>query len=800
MLQDIRFASRQLLKSPGFSVVAVLTLAVAIGSSTAIFSAVDAVLLHPLPYPDPGRLMVVTENLPHYGLAGLQPSFSEFLEYRRLATCFSAVAAVESADATLTGEGQPEDADGRRITFAAFPMLGVKPILGHLFTKDDEQYGRHHVVILSEGLWKRRYGGDRSVIGRDIQISWESYRVVGVIPSLVDADFKADLWMPLTFPPAEVAPGMSGPHVPQVIGRLKPSITVEQARDEFRRIAARMVELYPNQDKKSLGFSINVEPLVEEAGGDLRKPLWLLMAAVGGVMLIACANVSNLLLARGVRRRKEISVRLALGATRGDIVQQLMMESLLLAVLAGGGGLLLALAGLRLYAQFSPSDLIPGLQPAMNGWVMAFSLLLSIGATVIFGLVPAVETSGINLNESLKEGLRGSAGGRRIIRECIVAVEVAVSVVLLIGAGLIVRSFVRLESVKLGFRPENVLTGIVSLPVANYPLPTQRLTFERALVQRVRGLPGVISAGAIDYPPFKGNTGSHIEISGHRPDPREPTPVVFQSAVSSGYLETMEIPTLRGRRISDSDDLGGSSVCDIDETVAKQFFANVEPIGMQVLLPVPKVTCTIVGVVGATRSRNVAEPPLPRIYYSSGMPFQLMTIVIKAAQDPHALTSALRREVGILNSSLPLSSPMTMDEILAESLARQRFSIQLMVAFAAIAGLLAGIGIYGVLAYLVDRRRREWGIRMALGAQTRNVVGQVLRQGAFPVGTGLLCGLGGACAMMRYLNSLLYEVSSTDPQVFSGVLAGVALVAALAMWVPARRATQVDLLEALRDE
>ncbi len=798
MLQDIRFAIRQLLKSPGFSIVAVVTLSVAIGASTAIFSAVDAVLLHPIPYPDAGRLMVITENLPHYGLVGLQPSFSEFLEYRRLATCFSAIAAVESGDGGLTGEGQPEDAPGRRVTSAAFPMLGVKPILGHLFTKDDEQYGRHHVVILSEGLWKRRYGGDRTIIGRNIQISWESYRVVGVIPALPDADFKADLWMPLTYPPAEVAPGMSGPHGPQVIGRLKPGITIEQARDEFRRIAARLVELYPNQDKKSLGFSINVEPLVEEAGGDLRKPLWLLMAAVGGVMLIACANVSNLLLARGVMRRKEISVRLALGATRGDIVQQLMIESLLVAVLAGGGGLLLALAGLRLYAQFSPSDLIPGLQPALNGWVMAFSLLLSIGATVIFGLVPAVKTSGINLNESLKEGLRGSTGGRRIIRERIVAFEVAASVVLLIGAGLVVRSFVRLGNVKLGFRPENVLTGTVSLPVAHYPLPSQRLAFERALVERVRALPGVVSAGAIDFPPFKGNAGSHIEISDHPKNPNEPTRVVFQSAVSSGYLETMGIPLLRGRLITGSDD--EVPACDIDKTVAKDFFPNLEPIGMQVLLPIPKITCTIVGVVGATKSRSLAEPPLPRIYYSSRMPFQLMTIVIQAARDPHALISALRHEIGTMNSSLPLSSPMTMDEILAESLARQRFSIQLMLAFAAISALLAGIGIYGVLAYLVDRRRREWGIRMALGAQTWDVVGQVLRQGAFPVAIGLICGLTGACAMTRYLNSLLYEVSSTDPQVFSGVLAGVALVAALAMLVPARRATQVDLLEALRDE
>jgi putative ABC transport system permease protein len=631
MLQDIRFASRQLLKSPGFSIVAVLTLALAIGANTAIFSAVDALLLHPLPYPNPDRLMVVTENLPHYGLAGLQPSFSEFLEYRRLTTCFSAIAAVEGGDATLTGDGQPEDADAKRVTLAAFPMLGIKPILGGLFTADDEQYRKDRVVILSEGLWRRHYGGDRDIVGRNIQINRESFRVAGVIHSMPDVDFKADLWMPLTFPPAEVASGISGPHGTQVIGRLKPGITIEQARDEFRRIAARMVELYPNQDKKSLGFSIDVSPLVEEAAGDLRKPLWLLVGAVGAVMLIACANVSNLLLARGMIRRKEFSVRLALGAPRSRLVRQLLTESLLLAVLAGVGGLLLALTGLRLYAQFGPRDLIPGVQPAINGWVTAFSLLLSVAGTVGFGLAPAIETSGIDVNDALKESSRGLSGERRILRESIVVVEVAASLVLLISAGLLVRSFVRMESTNPGFRSENVLAAIVPLPVTDYPLPAQRMGFERALLERVRALPGVVSAGAIDYPPFMGGSGSHVEIAGHPQNLHEPTEVVFQTPASSGYLETMGIPLLRGRRIRSSDDQSRNAVCDIDETVATKFF-------------------------------------------------------------------------------------------------------------------------------------------------------------------------GSAFAMTRYLNSLLYEISSTDPLVFTGILVGLVLVALLAMSVPAHRATRVEPLEALSDE
>jgi len=799
MLQDIHFAARQLLKSPGFSIVAVLTLTLAIGADTAIFSAIDAVLLHPLPYPDPDRLVTVTENLPHYSLTGLQPSFSEFLEYRRMATCFSQFAAVTGGDATLTGEGQPEDADGKRVTSGAFPMLGIQPVLGSLFTADDEQYGKHCVVILSKGLWKRRYGGDRAIVGKNIQINRESYRVAAVIQPL-GGNFKADLWMPLAFPPADVAPGSSGPHYIEVIGRLKPGITIEQAKDEFRRIAARMVEMYPNQDKKSLGFSIDVNSLAEEQAGELRKPLWLLIGVVGAVMLIACANVSNLLLARGMMRRKEISVRLALGAARRRLVRQLLTENLLLAVLAGAGGVLLALNGLHLYAQFGPRGLIPGLQPKINGWVMAFSLLLSIAASVVFGLAPAIEASGIDLNDALKESSRGSSGGRRIFRESIVAFEVATSLVLLIGAGLLVRSFVRLERTSPGFRSENVLTAMIPLPVSDYPLPAQRMGFKRALLERVRALPRVQSAGAIDFQPFGGGAGSHIEIVGHPRNSNEPTQVVYQTSSSSGYLETMGIPLLRGRRISSSDDLSALSVCDIDETVARKFFANSDPMGMQVVLPVPKVTCTIVGLVGATRSQNLSEPPLPRIYYSSRMPVPQISLVVKATRDPLALVSALRHEVMALNSNLPLSSPMTMDEILADSLERRRFAIQLMSVFAAIAALLATIGIYGVLAYLVDQRRREFGIRMALGAQASDVAGLVLRQGFLPVGIGLICGVGGAFGMTRYLKSLLYEISTTDPLVFSSILTAVILVALLAMSVPAHRATRVDPLEALHDE
>jgi predicted permease len=799
MFQDIRFAARQLWKNPAFSIVAVLTLALAIGANTTIFSAVDAVLLHPLPYPEPDRLMVVTENLPHYSLTGLQPSFSEFLEYRRLETSFSKIAAVTGGDATLTGAGRPESVNGKRITSAAFPMLGIKPILGGLFTLDDEQYGKDHVVILSEGLWRRRYGEDLAIVGKYIQINRESYRVAAVIRPVLDATFKADLWMPLAFPPAEIAPGTSGPHNIDVIGRLRPDITVEQARDEFRRIAARMVELYPNQDKKNLGFSIDVNPLVEEEAGNLRKPLYLLIGAVGAVLLIACANVSNLLLARAIMRRKEIGLRLAVGASRGRIVRQLLTESLSLALLAGVGGVLLTLIGLRLYAHFGPGDLIPGLRPAVNGSVMVFLLLVSMAASVIFGLAPAVETSSVSVNDALKETSRRSTGGKLILLESIVAFEIAASLILLIAAGLLVRSFVKLEHASPGFQSENVLLAIVPLPVADYPLPAQRIAFERTLLDRVRSLPGIVSAAASDFPPFAGGAGSHIEIAGQQQNSAKSTQVVYQTFSSSGYLETLRIPLLKGRRLNSRDDLSSLPVCDIDETVAKRFFRNSEPIGMQVLLPVPKITCTIVGIVGATKSRSLSRTPLPRIYYSSLIPVSQITLVIKAVRDPLALVSALRHEVLALNSNLPLSS-MTLEQFLADSLARQRFSIQLTAIFAAVAILLAAIGIYGVLAYSVDQRRREFGIRMALGARAGDVIGLVLLQGSMPVGIGLTCGIAGAFGMTRYLRSLLYEISTTDPMVYSSIVIGLIVVSLLATSLPVHRATRVDPLETLREE
>jgi putative ABC transport system permease protein len=801
MLHDLQFAFRQMLKSPGFSLVAILTLTLAIGANTAIFSAIDAVLLHPLPYPDPDRLVIVQETLPRYALHRIAPTAPDFAEFRRQATCFSQVAAVTEAVATLTGDGQPEDVPALRVTASAFPMLGVVPVVGGLFTSDDDQPGRDHVAILSEGLWTRRYGRDPSIVGKNIQINLESYRVAGVIRPILDYRVAAALWMPLAFAPSETAPGTRSPHNIDVIGRLKPGGTIQEARDEFRRIAAFIVEQYPNQASMDRGFSLDLATLAEKQAGDLKTPLLVLIVAVGALMLIACANVSNLLLARAMKRRREIGIRFAVGASRLRLIRQLLTESLLLAFIAGGAGTLLALYGLRLYAQFGPADLIHGASPSINAWVMGFSLFVSISASILFGIAPALETSRIDLTEALKEGSRGLTAERRLLRELMIAFEVCASLVLLIGAGLLVRSFVRLEQTSPGFQPEKVLTAFVYLPAAQYREPSQRAAFARAVLERVRAIPGVRSAATIDFLPYNGGPGSGgVEIVGHERNPNEPQQIIWQTRASPGFFETLGIPFLRGRDIAASDEQGSPGAAVIDEITAKKLFPNADPIGMQITVPLAGSTFTVVGVVAATKSRSLSAPPEPRIYYFGPQyPFGSLAIVTKTASDPLALVSAVRREVAALDSNLPMDL-LTMDQILADSLARQRFSIQLMTVLAALAGLLAAIGIYGVLAYLVDQRRREFGIRIALGARSAEVLALVLRQGLVPVAAGLIAGIAGALGLTRLLKSLLYEVSATDPLIFGAVSIGLIAVSLAAMFIPALRATRVSPLDALRHE
>ncbi len=797
MLQDFRFALRQFLKSPAFSIVAVLTLALAIGANTAIFSAADAVLLHPLPYPNSDQLVIVQETLPAHGLTTIAPSPQDFAEFRRRATCLTQIAAMIGGDVTLTGDGPPEDVPDARISASMLPMLGITPMLGSLFSSDEEQIGRNRVAILSEALWVRRYAGDRSIIGKNIQIDRESYRVAGVIRMTSLYRAKAEIWRPLAFSPADIAPGTNGPHYVNVIGRLKPGVTIERSREEFRTIGARLIEQYLNQVSLDRGFTIQVFPLAERQAGDLRVPMLVLIAAVGALMLIACANVSNLLLARGMIRWKELGIRAALGAARVRLLRLLLTESLLLGSTAGFVGILLAFWALRFFALHGPADLIRGAQPSMNGWVMFFSIAVSVGSSALFGLAPALAVSRVDLAGSLKEGSRGSTAGRRLLRESMVAFEIAASLILLIATGLLVRSFIRLAHEDPGFRFENVLTATVSLPPAQYRSPAQRTAFARSLLERARALPGVQSAATVDIIPYYGGIGSALRIPG---DPNPPGQVVRQTRASPGLFQTLGIALLSGRDFIASDEQTPPGAAIVDENVARLFFPNLDPIGRRVTLPIAGATYPIVGVVRTIKSQNLAAPPLHRIYYlGPQVPIPTVAVIVKTKEDPLALSNAIRREIAALDPDLPVT-PESMEQIVAESLDRQRFAVTLMSAFAALAALLTAIGIYGVLAYLVDQRRREFGIRVALGARSGDVLALVLRQGSIPVLAGLIAGIAGAFALTRLLKSLLFEISATDPLIFAAVSLGLIVVSLAAMSIPARRATRVDPLDALRQE
>lgn len=804
MLQDLRYALRQFSRSPGFTAVAILTLALAIGSNVAIFSAVDAVLLHPLPYPHPEQLVAVGGNFSHFNLFDIPASPPEIMEYKRMVTSFSQLGYLTTSGCcTITGSGAPEPVAGMAISASVLAMLGVKPVIGSLFNADSETIGNERVVVISTGLWKRRFASDPSIIGRDIELDRERYKVVGVIRPILQYRTNADLWTPLAFTPKQIDPAQSlGSQFVDVIGRLKPAVSLEQARAEFRTIQAAIQRKYPDVYKPEYGYSLTVYPLIQKPGKPLKQPLFVLLAAVGAVMLIACANVSNLLLARAVLRRREISIRAALGAGRARVVRQLFTETLLLALAGGTAGVALALYGLHVYSIFGPEGLISGTQPQINLWVLAFSLTLSLLASLIFGLAPALTTARVNLHDALKEGARGATGGRGLLRESMVALEVATSVVLLIAAGLLIRSFIHLAHADPGFHVQNILTGFVVLPVSQYSTPVSQREFAHDFLERARGVPGVEVAADIDLMPFSGNySASSFDLIDHPRNPTDPSPVVIASRIDGDYFRAMGIPILRGRAITDADSPTGLPVAVIDQTVAQKFFPTLDPIGQRISGPTPKVNYTVVGVAGAVKYRDLSIPPEPIIYYSAAQaPKPGLTLAIRTSVDPLSIVSALRARLSQMDPNLPFARVGTEEQRVAESISGTRFAIQLMTVFAAIAAILAAIGIYGVLAYLIDQRRRELGIRIAIGARTPDILGLVLRQGGLSIAIGLIAGLGAAFGLTWFLKSLLYEVSAKDPVIFASVPAGLVLVALLAMSIPAGRATRVDPVHVLRQE
>jgi putative ABC transport system permease protein len=800
MLRDLKLAIRTLLKSPGFSIVAILTLALCITANTAIFSAVDAVLLHPLPFPHPEQLVDLTKTMPMFELFKSVASALDFMDYRDHSKSFSEMAALEAGQFNLTGDRQPERIPGMRVSASLFPLLGVKPILGRAFSIEEEQWGRNKVVILGEPLWQSRFGADRQILGKQIELDGEKYSVIGVARPMLFFISRADLWLPLAFSPDQLTGNQRGHQNLFVVARLKHNLSLAQANADLQRVGAQMTAQYPSWYPQ--GWSLNANPLADKVSGPIRTPLLVLLGAVALVLLIGCANVANLLLARASARQKEITIRTALGARRILIVRQLLAESGVIAVVAGAVGLLASVWVLDFFERFAPRGVLQGQHLTANWMMGGFTLLVCMLATLLFGLAPAITVSKTDLNDSLKETSRGASGGSRKqrLRSVIVASEVALSLTLLIAAGLLIRSFQRLQQASPGFDAQHLATFQISLPIVDYRQPSQVAAFYSQLLTNLASLPGVTAVGAVDPLPFSGsNRGGSFSIVGRKWS--QATPDVAYRRASPGYFQAMRIPVLKGRVFAEQDGIDAAKVAVVDEPFVRQFFPNEDPLGKQLSGPA-NGGYTIIGVVGGTKDRSLSNPPASTIYYAGLQdPFRAISVVLRtAAGDPMSLLPAVRREVQALNGNLPIYRPATMEERLSGSLARTRLSTTLLSVFAALALLLAAIGIYGVISYIVSQRGHEIGIRMALGARPADAVLLVLRQGAAPVLAGIVAGFAASLGATRLLSSLLYGVSATDPVVFICLSLFLTAVALAACYFPARKATKVDPMIALRYE
>ncbi len=811
-LQDVRFSVRMLLKNPGFTLITAITLALGIGANTAIFSVVNAVLLRPLPYPEPDRLVFI------YNTKLKMLMEAEFLRLRDQARSLERVSLYTSTTFTLTGMGEPERISSGTASGDFFAALGAPMALGRSFRLEEEPEGQPHVVILSHDFWRRKFAANPGVIGQSLTLDGRSYTIVGVLPQGFKSPLElqtaqaVELWAP----PGYYPPNPCCSHGLNVIGRLRAGQTLAQAQAETKAIIAGVAKDYPGAYPKDGSKQTLLKPLTTEIVGDLRRALWVLLAAVVFVLLIACSNVANLQLSRGEQRVSEIAIRTALGAGRGRIIRQLLVESLLLAVIGGGLGLLLASWGLGLLPALG-AEKIPRLQEiTLDARVLGFTLAMSLLTGVIFGLAPAFQAVKFDLHTSIKVGKEGarasaSAKGRRRLRNAMVVTEVALSLVLLAGAGLLIRSFWRLQQVDTGFRTEQLLTMRLFPPESTYPNDLRAATFYEDLLQRVGSLPGVKDAAAASGVPIGGrNAGTAMQTEG-RPGSRG---AQFR-VVSPGYFRTLGIRLVRGRFLGDSDQEQTTPVAVINETMARAYWPNEDPLGRRIrLLDAPPqraktVFLTVVGVVADAKNDSLTEaagkeayvPMRQRTVAIAGMGYaRQMTLAVRTSVEPMNLANAIRQEVWAIDRNVPITEVRTMEQILATVTEQPRFNTILLGIFAALALILAGIGIYGVLSYSVTQRTREIGIRIALGARRGDVLRLVVRQGMLLTLLGLAIGLAASFALTRLMIGLLYEVSATDPVTFALIaliLTGVALVAC---YLPARRATKVDPIVALRCE
>jgi putative ABC transport system permease protein len=802
--QDLRYGLRMLWKNPGFTIVAVLALALGIGANSAIFSVVNTVLLQPLPYKNPAQLVMLWENATHLGFPKNTPSPANFLDWRRQNTVFTGMAAMAPKNFNLTGVGEPERLDGRRVSANLFDLLGVQPRLGRGFLPQEDTPGSH-VVILSHGLWQRRFGSDPRIIGQTLNLNGESYSVVGVMPPGIDlpgfGNWNDQLWVPIAFPSEEAQ--SRGNHYLEVIARMKPGVRLNQAKAEMETIAARLAQQYPAENLR-IGTVVN--PLHEEVVGEIRPALLVLLGAVGFVLLIACANVANLLLARAAVRQKEIALRLALGASRSRLTRQFLTESVLLAILGAAVGLIFAVAGLRILKTFIPDTISQANSIGIDARVLLFTAFVAVVTGLIFGLAPATQASNFNLNETLNEGGRDAVGGSKgaRLRGLLVIAEVAVSFVLLIGAGLLINSFFHLRNLDPGFRADHLLTAKIDLPELKYPDQEHRIPFLDEVLRRVMALPGVQSAAIAGNLPLTYDGDSmYIAVEGIPDPPTDQRLDVIYRAIGPGYFSTMGIPLVSGRDFTEQDTTETGYKVVVSEKLAQHFWPGQDPIGKRLK---PGSTTSdapwreVIGVVKDVRQNDFLAAPKMQMYMSYRQLKSLApnALVVRARVEPMSLAKELRNAVWAVDKDQPVSNIDTMEHIVAGAVARQRFSTMLLGIFATLALMLAAVGIYGVMSYSVAQRTHEIGIRMALGARRRDVLKMTVKQGLKLVVMGVAIGLVAAFVLTRVMTSLLFGVSATDPITFVSIPLVLMGVAMLASYIPALRATKVDPMVALR--
>ena len=798
--QDLRYGARMLLKNPGFTSIAVITLALGIGANASIFSVVNAVLLRPLPFKEPERLIMIRETkIPQFPEFSVSPG--NFLDWKRRNTVFERLVAVRTPSFNLIGTGDPEQLIGMRVTDGFFAILGAKPELGREFLPEEDQPGRNNVVILSHGLWQRRFGGDPKIMDQTITLSGQIYTVIGVMPATFSfGGSETALWTPMGFTSDDAQ--NHGGHFLSAIGQLKPGATLEQARSEMSAIAGQLAQEYPDANA---GWNVKLLPLQEFIVRSVETTLLVLLGAVAFVLLIACANVANLLLARAAGREKEIAIRTALGAGRARIVRQLLTESALLALAGGVAGLLLAKWGTALLLKLAPQNLPRMSDVSLDGRALAFTAAVTLVTGLIFGLVPALQASKPNLTETIKDaGGRGSTeGGRRqFVRGSLVVLEMASALLLLVGAGLLIKSFWRLQRIDPGFNPNNALTASVTLPSRKYPEENQQSAFFQQLLEKVRALPGVQAAGASNVVPLGGDYVLGFVIEGRPPLPPGAGQSTNYYSVSADYFKAMGIPLLRGRVFTEQDTRNSTRVAVISESMAKRVFPNEDPIGKRIhVTNGPTVFREIVGIVGDVKHYGLDQDTTLQTYEPyTQQPFSFMTLVVRTAGDPTNLTSAIRNQVLSIDKEQPVSGVRTLEQRVSTSIAQQRFSMLLLGVFAAVAMVLAAVGIYGVLSYAAAQRTHEIGIRMALGARAGNVLKMVIGQGMKLALAGVALGSGAALALTQLMKRLLFGVTAADPMTYVVIALSLTLVALFACWIPARRAAKVDPMVALRVE